>query len=104
METQREEPDAPEKAQPESYTVTLDTQIIGDGETLSYTTVSSSYAGSIVPEGYYPGELTVELTGEIVVEAGGKLDIGTLSVGGTEASPVLTGTGRIVVRQGASCG
>lgn len=97
---QREEPDAPEKAQPESYTVTLDTQIIGDGETLSYTTVSSSYAGSIVPEGYYPGELTVELTGEIVVEAGGKLDIGTLSVGGTEASPVLTGTGRIVVRAG----
>lgn len=97
---QPEETDTPEESKPESYTVTLDTQVIGDGETLSYTTVSSSYAGSIVPEGYYPGELTVELTGEIVVEAGGKLDIGTLSVGGTEASPVLTGTGRIVVKAG----
>ena len=39
---QREEPDAPEKAQPESYTVTLDTQIIGDGETLSYCLLYTS--------------------------------------------------------------
>lgn len=99
-EPQQEEPDAPEKAQPESCTVTLNSQVIEDGQTLSYTTISAAFAGGSVPEGYYPGELTVELAGEIVVEAGGRLDIGTLSIGGAEASPVIAGTGQIVVKKG----
>lgn len=99
-DAQPEEPGAPEGSEPESYTVALDSRVIGAGETLSYTTISSSFAGSSMPEGYYPGELTVELTGQIVVESGGTLAIGTLSVGGAEASPVLTGTGQIVVKAG----
>ena len=89
----------------ESYTVTLDSCVIGDGESHSYTTVSSAFAGEdITADGYYPGNLTVEVTGQIVIEAGGFLGIGALSIGGPEASPVLTGAcredGLIVVKAG----
>ena len=84
-----------------AYTVTLEDRVIKDGETLSLTTVSSAFAGSdILEEGYYPGTLTVVLTGQVVVESGGSLSIGTLSVGGPEAEPVITGTGTIVVKAG----
>lgn len=50
--------------------------------------------------GYYPGELTVSIEGDIIVEAGGTLAIGTLSIGGKEASPVVTGSGCIIVEPG----
>ena len=86
----------------ETYTVTLGDCRIGAGELYSYTTISPSYAGSAAIEGYYPGALTVELTGQIVVEAGGSLAIGTLSVGGPEEHPVLTGSGQILVEPGGS--
>ena len=92
-ETDEQEPEVA------SYTVTLGQQVIGQGETLSFTTISPAFAG-MDEEGYYPGNLTVELTGQVVVEAGGSLEIGTLSVGGPEASPVITGTGSIVVKAG----
>ena len=89
----------------ESYTVTLGSCVIGDGESRSYTTVSSAFAGEdITADGYYPGNLTVEVTGQIVIEAGGFLGIGALSIGGPEASPVVTGAcredGLIVVKAG----
>ena len=83
-----------------SYTVEVGPCQIGAGELVSYTTISPSFAGSAVPENYYPGELTVRLTGQIVVEEGGVLDIGTLSIDGPEIGPVITGTGQIVVKQG----
>lgn len=83
------------------YTVTLEDQVIKDGEMLSFTTVSSAFAGSdILEDGFYPGTLTVVLTGQVVIESGGSLSIGTLSVGGPEAKPVITGTGTIVVKGG----
>lgn len=83
-----------------SYTVEVGPCQIGAGELVSYTTISPSFAGSAVPENYYPGELTVRLTGQIVVVEGGVLDIGTLSIDGPEIGPVITGTGQIVVKQG----
>lgn len=86
----------------ESYTVTLGSCRIGAGEIRSYTTISSEFAGEELPEDYYPGALTVEIIGEIVVDAGGSLGIGTLSVGGPEEHPVLTGSGQIVVKAGGS--
>lgn len=50
--------------------------------------------------------MTVEITGQIIIEAGGELSIGTLSLGGTERSPVITGTrteaGLIVVKAGGT--
>lgn len=98
-----EEPGAPDGDTPETtdYTVTLGDQVIQDGEVLSLTTVSSAFAGSdFLEEGYYPGTLTVVLTGQVVVESGGTLGIGTLSIGGPEAKPVITGTGSIVVKAG----
>lgn len=87
-------------AEGDSYTVTLEDQVIQDGEELSYTTISSEFAGSDIQEGYYPGTLTVVLTGQVVVESGGSLNVGTLSVGGPEANPVITGDGTIVVKAG----
>ncbi len=39
--------------------------------------------------GYYPGELTIELSGAVTVRAGGCLTIGKFAVGGPEASPIL---------------
>lgn len=84
----------------ESYTAILDSCTIAEGESLNYTTVSSAFAGEPMEEGYYPGELTIQLTGTVIVEAGGSLGIGTLSIGGPEAHPVLTGTGQIIVKAG----
>lgn len=89
-----------------SHTVQLGPCRIGAGEFLEYTTVDSRFEGQELPQGMYAGELTVELQGPIVVEAGGSLSIGTLSVGGSEASPLLRGTldaqGLIVVEPGGS--
>lgn len=89
------------------YQVTLDTRVIGSGETLSYETIAPEFAGNPFAADYYPGELTVELTGQIVIEKGGCLAIGTLSGGNDkEHSPVLRGSlssdGLIVVRPGGS--
>lgn len=88
-----------------AYQVTLDAQVIGDGKTLSYETVSPRPTGVDVPEGFYPGELTVELAGQIVIEDGGCLSIGTMSHDDpSQKSPVLHGAlstdGLIVVRRG----
>lgn len=86
-----------------SYTVTLSSCTIGNGQTLSYTTISSAFADGSLPEGYYPGELTVEISGQIIIEAGGTLAIGPLSIGGPEASPVLSFSGgQIIVKSGGS--
>lgn len=89
------------------YQVTLDARVIGSGETLSYETIAPEFAGNPFAADYYPGELTVELTGQIVIEEGGCLAIGTLSGGNDkEHSPVLRGSlssdGLIVVRPGGS--
>lgn len=88
-----------------AYQVTLDAQVIGDGKTLSYETVSPRPTGVNVPEGFYPGELTVELAGQIVIEDGGCLSIGTMSHDDpSQKSPILHGAlstdGLIVVRRG----
>lgn len=90
----------PEDPPLESYHVTLGDCCIGSGTDISYTTISPENAGRPIPEGYYPGELTVELTGLVVVEEGGSLAIGTLSIDGPECSPVLTGSGQIIVKAG----
>lgn len=87
-----------------AYHVTLDAQVIGQGETLSFETVPQK-PGVTVPEGFYPGELTVELAGQIVIEDGGCLAIGTMSHNDpSQKSPVLHGVlspdGLIVVRGG----
>lgn len=89
------------------YQVTLDTRVIGSGETLSYETIAPEFAGNPFAADYYPGELTVELTGQIVIEESGCLAIGTLSSGHEEEHrPVLRGScspdGLIVVRSGGS--
>lgn len=89
------------------YQVTLDARVIGNGETLSYETISPEFAGNPFAADYYPGELTVALTGQIVIEEGGCLSIGTLSWRNEkEHSPVLRGScspdGLIVVRPGGS--
>ena len=77
----------------ENYTVVLDSMTIGEGECIEYTTISSEFAGNQLPEGMYPGNLTVQISGQIVVENGGFLSIGTLSIGSdSEASPVISGT------------
>lgn len=44
----------------------------------------------------------MEVTGQIVVEAGGTLSVGTLSIGGPEERPVVTGSGQIVVKAGGT--
>ena len=91
----------------ENYTVVLDSMTIGEGECIEYTTISSEFAGNQLPEGMYPGNLTVQISGQIVVENGGFLSIGTLSIGSdSEASPVISGTlskkGLIVVKAGGT--
>ena len=100
--TQPDEGAETEEPEAEPYTVTLGSRIIGEGECLNYTTISPAFAGGGLMDGYYPGELTIQLTGTVVVEAGGSLSIGTLSIGGPEASPVVTGTGQIIVKAGGS--
>lgn len=89
------------------YTVTLDTQIISVGNDLFYQTVSPALAGNPFAAAYYPGELVVEITGQLVIEEGGSLTIGTMSVESVdEASPVIRGElrqdGLIVVKAGGS--
>lgn len=93
--------------EPQSWTVSLESRVIGEGEHVALQTISSAFAGRPGAEAYYPGELTVELEGPIVVESGGSLTIGTLSIGSEqEASPVLSGTlggePLIVVKAGGS--
>lgn len=81
--------DSGESAAP--YRVTLGPQLIEEGTELLYITVSPEFAETASPP-YYPGELTVEITGPIVIESGGSLTIGTYSIGSnTEASPVIQG-------------
>lgn len=83
----------PAHAAPTSHTVVLEGGVVGPGEEISYTTVSPKFAGRELPPGMYAGDLTVEITGQIVVEAGGTLSIGTLSINSLdESSPVLRGT------------
>ena len=101
--------DDSEQTEPENnvYTINLDTQIIGNGEWRSYETVSPSLAGNPFVADYYPGDLTVEITGRIVIESGGNLIIGTMSEGDpSQASPVIRGEllrdGLIVVKAGGS--
>ena len=93
--------------EPQSWTVSLESRVIGEGEHVALQTISSAFAGRPGAEAYYPGELTVELEGPIVVESGGSLTIGTLSIGSDQqASPVLSGTlggePLIVVKAGGS--
>ena len=101
--------DDSEQTEPENnvYTISLDTQIIGNGEWRSYETVSPTLAGNPFAADYYPGDLTVEITGQIVIESGGNLIIGTMSEGDlSQASPVIRGEllrdGLIVVKAGGS--
>ena len=87
------------------YALTLGNRTIGDGELLEYTAVSPVFAGRDLPEGMYAGEIQLELTGPVVVESGGCLAVGTLSIGSdAEISPVIRGTlteeGIIVVKAG----
>lgn len=86
------------------HTVSLPAQTIAAGECVSFTTVNAKFEGQELPEGYYAGALTVTLEGTIVVEDGGLFSMGTLSVGGSEESPVLQaapGSGaQIVVKPG----
>ena len=77
---------------------------IGAGQFVEFTTVASKFETD-EELGYYAGELTVEITGPIVIEAGGELHIGTLAVGGSEARPLIRGalsadTPLIVVKAG----
>ena len=77
---------------------------IGAGQFVEFTTVASKLETD-EELGYYAGELTVETTGPIVIEAGGELQIGTLAVGGSEARPLIKGalsadTPLIVVKAG----
>ena len=106
-----EEPtdDEAELSEPENdvYRVCLNPQTIGSGAFLSFETVSPSLAGNPFAEAYYPGELTVEITGQIVIDSGGSLVIGTMSEGDpSQPSPVIQGTllqeGLIVVKAGGS--
>lgn len=97
--------DQTEPSAPETYTAELGSCTIGEGEIISYTTVSSQFAGKELPEGMYAGELTVNITGPVIIESGGCLEIGTLSIGGKdEASPVIKGvlsqSGLIIVKAG----
>lgn len=94
----------PETAQIPSQTVYLPAQTIGAGETVEFTVVSSEFQDMELPAGYYAGALTVALEGQVIVEDGGLLSIGTLAIGGSEIDPVIQGTlssgGMIVVKSG----
>lgn len=64
--------------------------VVEAGENIGYQTI----AANLLPEpmdGYYPGGLTIETGGQIIVKAGGSLTIGKISVGGPESSPILRG-------------
>lgn len=107
MTLEEPRPDGKDTSQATEHHVTLEGRTIGEGETLSYETVAPELAGNPFAADYYPGELTVELAGQIVIEQGGCFAIGTLSSGNDkEASPVLRGSlapgGLIVVRSGGS--
>ena len=102
-------PDAGSQTPPEtpeipSYTVQLPAQTIGAGEAVEFTVVSPEFQDKELPDGYYAGALTVALEGQIIVESGGLLSIGTITVGGPEIDPVIQGThqsgGLIVVKSG----
>lgn len=73
------------------YEVSLDVVTVAAGEERSYLTVDPAMADNPLAQDYYPGELTVEFTGQVTVAAGGVLSIGKLAVGGPEPSPVLRG-------------
>ena len=99
--------ETPEDSDAPTYTVTLEAQTIATNTNLCYETVSPEFAGMVSPPDYYPGELTVEITGQIVIEAGGSLTIGTMSIGSeTEPSPVIRGSlqadGLLVVKPGGN--
>ncbi len=91
-----------------SFSETIGPVTIGEGESVEFTTVAPSFADlPNLPDSFYPGELTVEIEGPIVVESGGTLFIGTNAIGGMqEASPVIKGTlseePLIVVKAGGS--
>lgn len=110
-EQSQPEQSQPEQSRPESPQIEQPSQVpefweklesctIGEGEEISFTTISPENSGGSLPEGYYPGELTVEVTGPVTIESGGALMMGPLSIGGPEASPVLSGVGPIVVKSG----
>lgn len=95
----------PETAGTPAYTETLGPLVIGPGELQEYTTVSPAFADNPhLPDTMYPGDLTIQLTGQVIIEDGGTLAIGTLSAFGSEPRPQLTGAlaeeARIVVRAG----
>lgn len=83
--------------------VELGSVTIGAGQTLTYTVVGSQFT----PEegsGYYAGQLDLTVTGPIVIERGGCLSIGPISIGGQEERAVikaaLGGTPLITVEAG----
>lgn len=65
--------------------------VVEAGECVDYQTISASLSSQPIG-GYYPGELTIETGGQIVVKAGGSLSIGKFAIYGPESSPVLRGT------------
>ena len=86
---QPQEPVPPESMDP--WLVSLpDGLVVEAGENLAYQTIGAG----LLPEpmdGYYPGNLIIEVGEQIVVKAGGSLTIGKVAAGGPEASPVLRG-------------
>lgn len=107
MTLEESRPGEGDVSQATEHHVTLEGRTIGNGECLSYETVAPELAGNPFAADYYPGSLSVELTGQIVIETGGCLAIGTLSIGNEkEQSPVIRGTlrpdGLIVVKAGGS--
>lgn len=107
MTLEEPRPSGEDAPQATGHHVTLEGRTIGGGECLSYETVAPELAGNPFAADYYPGDLTVELTGQIVIESRGNLTIGTLSIGNEkERSPVIHGTlrpdGLIVVKAGGS--
>lgn len=87
------EPQEPEKPETvSSWQVSLPGGLVVEaGACVDYLTV----AAGLLPEpagGYYPGGLTIETDGQIVVRAGGSLTIGKFAIGSAEPSPVLRGT------------
>lgn len=68
-----------------SFSETIGPVTIGEGESVEFTTVAPSFADlPNLPDSFYPGELTVEIEGPIVVESGGTLFIGTNAIGGMQ--------------------
>ena len=70
------------------HNVELGALTIGEGQTVSYTVVGSQFS----PEegyGFYAGQLNLTVTGPVVIESGGCLSIGPISVGGPEERAVI---------------